>query len=164
MTNLMSEASTQFRDVLDRGIKALQTEMSTKIDGVRDQSSAAASILRQESGASLQTFSQSLAILSASNEAKLEQIRTTVDGRDWAKRPRYRIQPLRAHRVLRANLPCPHRRRSRFTVHRSAFEVWGLGFEVRSLEFGVWSSEFGASPFTNVLPVRGGKARTLRLL
>jgi hypothetical protein len=48
-------------------------------------------------------------------------------------------------------------RDSPFTVRRSEFGVWGLGFEVRSLEF-------GASLFTNVLPVRGGKARTLPLL
>jgi DNA recombination protein RmuC len=103
MTEFLSEANTQFRDVLERSVKAFQTEMATKLDGLREESSTAASRLRQETGESLklasdsmlktldslsnnqgerlQTFSERLEKLSVSNETKLEQIRTTVESK-----------------------------------------------------------------------------------
>ena len=103
MTKFLSEANTQFRDVLERSVKAFQTEMATKLDKLKEENSTATSRLRQETGESLksasdsmintldslskkqaerlQTFSDSLERLSASNETKLEQIRTTVESK-----------------------------------------------------------------------------------
>jgi DNA recombination protein RmuC len=103
MTEFLSEANTQFRDALERSVKAFQTEMATQLDGLKEESSTAASRLRQETGESLklasdsmlktldslsnnqserlQTFSERWEKLSVSNETKLEQIRTTVESK-----------------------------------------------------------------------------------
>jgi hypothetical protein len=60
MTEFLSEANTQFRDVLERSVNAFQTEMATKLDGLKEESSTAASRLRQETGESLKLASDSM--------------------------------------------------------------------------------------------------------
>jgi len=103
MTEFLAEANTQARDVLERSVKAFQTEMASKLDGLKEESAVSSARLRKETGESLnsaselmlktlaslsktqgerlQTFSESLDKLNNSNEIKLEQVRTTVEAK-----------------------------------------------------------------------------------